>query len=118
MASFSASVRVLDPEVTGTTVAPSSFMRYTLIAWRFMSSSPMYTTHSMPKRAATVAVATPCWPAPVSAMLGVLAHDPGEQRLADGVVDLVRTGMVQVFALQINARAAELLGQAPGGIKR
>jgi hypothetical protein len=28
----------------------------------------MYTTHCMPKRAATVAVATPCWPAPVSAI--------------------------------------------------
>ena len=29
----------------------------------------MYTTHSSPKRAQTVAVATPCWPAPVSAMM-------------------------------------------------
>jgi hypothetical protein len=29
----------------------------------------MYTTHSRPTRAATVAVATPCWPAPVSAMM-------------------------------------------------
>ncbi len=29
----------------------------------------MYTTHSRPKRAQTVAVATPCWPAPVSAMM-------------------------------------------------
>ena len=29
----------------------------------------MYTTHSSPKRAQTVAVATPCWPAPVSAMI-------------------------------------------------
>ena len=28
--------------------------------WRLMSSEPMYTTHSMPKRAATVADATPC----------------------------------------------------------
>ncbi len=40
-----------------------------------------------------------------------LAHAPGEQRLADGVVDLVRAGVVQVFALQVDLRAAELLGQ-------
>ena len=44
-------------------------MRKTLSACRRMSSSPMYTTHSSPKRAHTVAVATPCWPAPVSAMM-------------------------------------------------
>ena len=34
-----------------------------------VSSTPMYTTHSIPSRAHTVAVATPCWPAPVSAMI-------------------------------------------------
>src|SRR5439155_14446731 len=34
-----------------------------------MSSSPMYTTHSRPNFAHTVAVATPCCPAPVSAMM-------------------------------------------------
>ena len=43
-------------------------MRKTFCAWRLTSSDPMYTTHCMPKRAATVAVATPCWPAPVSAI--------------------------------------------------
>ncbi len=37
-----------------------------------VSSSPMNTTHSMPIRAAAVAVATPCCPAPVSAMRRVL----------------------------------------------
>ena len=37
-----------------------------------MSSSPMYTTHSSPSRAHTVAVATPCCPAPVSAMMRFL----------------------------------------------
>ena len=68
-ASLSASLSVFEPEVTGTTVAPSSFMRKTLIDWRAMSVSPMYTTHSIPMRAQTVAVATPCWPAPVSAMM-------------------------------------------------
>src|SRR3569832_3014669 len=42
------------------------------MAWRCTSSAPMYTTHSSPSRAATVALATPCWPAPVSAMMRVL----------------------------------------------
>ncbi|KAG1524523.1 hypothetical protein G6F50_018521 [Rhizopus delemar] len=32
----------------------------------------MYTTPSRPSRAATVALATPCWPAPVSAMMRFL----------------------------------------------
>ena len=69
IASLVASLSVRVPLTTGTTVAPSSFMRYTLSDWRRMSSSPMYTTHSRPKRAHTVAVATPCCPAPVSAMM-------------------------------------------------
>ena len=77
-----------------------------------MSVAPMYTTHSSPKRAATVALATPCWPAPVSAMIRRLAHPRREQRLADGVVDLVRAGVVQVFALEQDARAADFVAQA------
>src|SRR5690625_1098198 len=68
MASLSASLSVLEPASTLWTVAPKRFMRYTLTAWRCTSSAPMYTSHCMPSRAATVAVATPCWPAPVSAM--------------------------------------------------
>jgi hypothetical protein len=32
----------------------------------------MYTTHGRPSRAATVAAATPCMPAPVSAMMRFL----------------------------------------------
>ena len=47
-------------------------MRNTFSSWRFMSTSPMYTMHSIPSRAAAVAVATPCWPAPVSATNRVL----------------------------------------------
>ena len=47
-------------------------MRNTLSAWRSMSTSPMYTMHSRPSRAAAVAAATPCWPAPVSATSRVL----------------------------------------------
>ncbi len=36
-----------------------------------------------------------------------LAHFHGQQALADGVVDFVRAGVQQIFALQINARSAE-----------
>ena len=48
-------------------------MRKTLSSWRFVSTSPMKTVHSRPKRAAAVAEATPCWPAPVSAIMRVLS---------------------------------------------
>ncbi len=41
-----------------------------------------------------------------------LTHLHGEQSLANGVVDFVRARVQQVFALQINARAAEL-GRQP-----
>ncbi len=71
-ASLTASFKVRLPRCTGRTSAPSSSMRNTLSAWRSVSTSPMYTVHSMPNRAAAVAVATPCWPAPVSAMSRVL----------------------------------------------
>ena len=47
-----------------------------------------------------------------------LAHALGQQDLAHGVVDLVRAGVEQVFALEINLRAAEFLGEAFGKIKR
>ena len=43
-------------------------MRSTFGFWRAISTLPMYTTHSSPSRAAAVAVATPCCPAPVSAI--------------------------------------------------
>ena len=41
-----------------------------------------------------------------------LAHAPGEQRLADGVVDLVRAGVVQVLALEQDPRAADFVDSA------
>ena len=63
-----ASFNVALPSLTAFTVAPSIFMRSTFGAWRSTSIAPMYTVHGMPKSAATVAVATPCIPAPVSAM--------------------------------------------------
>jgi hypothetical protein len=42
------------------------------------------------------------------------AHPPREQRLAEGVVDLVRAGVVQVLALEVDRRAAHARGQARG----
>ena len=46
-------------------------MRATLGAWRATSTAPMYTVQCIPSRAATVALAVPCMPAPVSAMSSV-----------------------------------------------
>ena len=36
-----------------------------------------------------------------------LAHAPGKQRLANGVVDLVRTGVVEILALQVDLGPAQ-----------
>ena len=47
-----------------------------------------------------------------------LAHAPGEQRLADGVVHLVRAGVVEILALEIDLRAAEPLRPAPRVVDR
>ena len=41
----------------------------------------------------------------------LLAHAHGEQALPEAVIDFVRAGVEQVFALDINARAAEMLGE-------
>ncbi len=41
----------------------------------------------------------------------LFAHALGEQNLADGIVDLVCAEMVQVFALQVDFRAAQLFSQ-------
>ena len=46
-----------------------------------------------------------------------LSHPLREQRLADGVVDLVRAGVVEVFALEIDSRPAAELGQPLGEIE-
>ena len=48
----------------------------------------------------------------------LLAHAPGEQDLAHHVVDLVRAGVVELLALEIDFRAAEMLGHALGEIER
>ena len=46
-----------------------------------------------------------------------LPHPHGKQCLADGVVDLVRAGVIKVFTLEINLRAAVSLGEPPGKIQ-
>ena len=47
-----------------------------------------------------------------------LAHAPRQQRLADGVVDLVGAGVVEVLALEVDLRAAEFARQARGVVDR
>ena len=46
-----------------------------------------------------------------------LAHAPGEQDLADRVVDLVRAGVGELVALEVDARAAELGAEPLGEIQ-
>jgi hypothetical protein len=48
----------------------------------------------------------------------LLAHALGEQDLAEAIVDLVRAGVVQLVALEVDLGAAEMLGQALGEIER
>src|SRR3984893_4394339 len=48
----------------------------------------------------------------------LLAHAPRHHDLAQHIVDLVRAGVVQLLALEINLCAAEVLGEAFGEIKR
>ena len=47
-----------------------------------------------------------------------LAHPPGEKDLAEAIVDLVRTGVVQLVALEVDPRAAQMRGQPFGEIER
>ena len=47
-------------------------MRVTFGDWRRTSTAPMKISQRIPNSAHAVAVATPCWPAPVSAMTRVL----------------------------------------------
>src|SRR5690606_23681989 len=48
----------------------------------------------------------------------LLAHAFGQQDLADAVVDLVRAGVIEVFALEEDLRPAAVLGQPLGEIQR
>ena len=47
----------------------------------------------------------------------LLAHAQREQRLADRVVELVRAGVAEVFALEVDVGAAEVLAQPGGGVE-
>ena len=47
-----------------------------------------------------------------------LAHAAGQHGLADGVVDLVRAGVVQVLALEVDLRAALFAAHARGVVDR
>ena len=47
-----------------------------------------------------------------------LAHALGKQDLAQTVIDLVRAGVIQFLALEVDFRAAEMLGQPLGVIER
>ena len=47
-----------------------------------------------------------------------LAHASRQQRLPERVVDLVRAGVTEVFALQVDLRAAELGGQMLREVER
>ena len=47
-----------------------------------------------------------------------LAHLTGQQCLTEHVVDLVGTGVVEVFSLQEDPRAACVLGQSLGLVQR
>ena len=79
----------------------------------------VHSTHSIPSRAATVAcngdtVLT-------SAGLGndaALSHACGQQTLAEAVVNFVCARVQQVFALDVDARAAQMLRQTRSKLQR
>src|SRR5262249_48842760 len=48
----------------------------------------------------------------------LLSHAPCEQRLTETVVDLVRAGMQQIFALEPDARSGERRAQVFGAVER
>src|SRR4029077_15906023 len=110
MASLIASFNVRDPDDTPRTSAPSNRMRNTFNSCRRMSSVPMYTTHSNPISAHTVAVATPRShhprhrrmrpprpPRPRPGDHATLSHPLHKQPLPQAVVDLVRPGVQQIL---------------------
>src|SRR6266536_2825882 len=48
----------------------------------------------------------------------LFAHAPRHHDLAEHVVDLVRAGVVELLTLEIDFRAAEMLGEALGQVQR
>ena len=113
-----ASFRVAEPAVTGRTSAPSSFMRKTLGDWRSTSTDAHEDDAGNVEQRAGRGGGHAML---AGAGLGDdarLAHALGQQHLAQHVVDLVRAGVVQLVALEVDLGAAQLLGQALGEIER
>ena len=109
MASLMASLSVRLPESTPTTSAPSMRMRETLsaLALHVFGAHVNDAFEAEARRHGGGGDA-------VLARAGFrddarLAHAHGEQALAEAVIDFVRAGVQQVFALEVNARAAEIL---------
>ena len=85
-------------------------MRNTLSAWRSVSTSPMKTVHSSPSSAAAVAVATPCWPAPVSAIRRRLPIRTASSPWPTTLLSLCEPVCSEVLALEQDPDA-ELAGE-------
>ena len=69
--------------------------------------------HRQPSRAPAVAVATPCMPAPVSAISRVRPMRRASNACPEHIVDLVGAGVRQVFPLEQNGHAE--FGRQPHG---
>ena len=63
-------------------------------------------------------MATPCCPAPVSAITRALPIRSVSRGLAERVVDLVRAGVIEILAFEPNRRTTASLGQSTGEIER
>ena len=48
----------------------------------------------------------------------LLSHALSEQPLAEGVIDFVRAGVEQIFALNVDLRAAQMLGEPRRELQR
>ncbi len=118
IASLIASRSVREPLVTGRTSAPSSRMLNTLgsLAADVLLAhvDDALQAESGTGRGRGDAVL----PGPGLGDHPPLAHPQREQRLAERIVDLVRAGVVQVFALQVDLGTAALLAQPPGMVQR
>ncbi len=106
IASLMASFSVRLPASTPRTVAPSSRMRKTLSAWRRHVLGAHVDDALEAEQRAGRGRGHAVLPGAGLGDDAPLAHALGEQRLAERVVDLVRAGVRQVFALQEDAGAA------------
>jgi hypothetical protein len=117
IASLSASLSVREPEVTDTTRAPEQThpIDVRLLARDVDLAHVDDAFQPEPRRDGRAR-----HPVLTGAGLGDdagLAHPPREQGLTDGVVDLVRAGVIEILALEKDLRAAELAAPALGVIE-